>query len=226
MKKLLRIIKRLLDRTIGTPADEFFWRFRHILIDKEWAKSYITPESLNHPHRKLLINTIARYAPLESALEIGCASGPNLYLLAKKFPNANLRGIDISKQAINIGRKWLFEQNIRNVELIHGKADGLEIFADKSIDIVFTDAALIYIGPEKIKGVVREMTRIAKKAIILIEWCSEKPYSYEADHWAYNWELLFKEAGVSAIHITRLSDATWKGEWARRGCIVEALLKA
>lgn len=224
MKKLLRFIKRIADKVFGTKADEFYWRFRHILQDKTWAENYISPDALRHSHRKPLIQTIAHHTPFKKAIEIGCASGPNLILLAEKFPQAEFLGIDISNHAIKVGEKYLKKHSISNVRLRTGNTDAIKKLPDKSFDIVFTDAVLIYIGPEKIKEVVQEMTRVAKKAVIIVEWWSEKPFSYEADHWAYNWKLLFREAGVSTISITRLSDTTWKGEWAKRGCIVEVPL--
>lgn len=224
MKKLLRLIKRIADKVFGTKADEFYWRFRHILQDKTWAENYISPQALHHSHRKLLIQAIARHAPFKSVLEIGCASGPNLILLAEKFPQTELWGIDISNYAITVGKDYIKKHSFSNIHLKTGSAETLKNFPDKSFDIVFTDAVLIYIGPEKIKEVIREMVRVAKYAIILVEWCSEKPHAYEADHWAYNWKMLFVEAGISNVKISRLSDASWKGEWAKRGCVVEVRL--
>ena len=38
MKKLLRLIKRAADKIFVTKADEFFWRYRHIFHDKNWAE--------------------------------------------------------------------------------------------------------------------------------------------------------------------------------------------
>lgn len=78
IKFLLRGLKRVPDKNCGTVIDEIFWRFRSY----EWAKAHLSPESINHPHRNFLIEKIARHVPFESILEVGCASGPNLALLA------------------------------------------------------------------------------------------------------------------------------------------------
>lgn len=224
MRKLLRIAKRIADKLFGTKADEFFWRFRHVLHDKTWAEKYISPDALGHSHRKLLIQTVARHAPFRNALEVGCASGPNLILLAKRFLESEFLGIDISDYAISVGKKYLEKNSISNVRLQTGSAEAIKKLPDKSFDIVFTDAVLIYIGPEKIQAILKEMVRVAKKAIILVEWWSETPHAYEADHWAYNWKKLFEKAGIVSVKITRLTDDSWKGEWAKRGCIVETKL--
>jgi ubiquinone/menaquinone biosynthesis C-methylase UbiE len=190
IKLILRKIKRLAVKFFGSKVDELFWKFRHF-FDKSWAESYISKESINHPHRKILIDTISKYYPFDSALEIGCASGPNLYLLAKKFPEVKLYRIDISKKAIEIGKKKFNEEKISNVILETGNPTNLKRFPNKSIDIIFSDACLIYINPKKINSVVEEMVRIAKKAIILCEQHSNSSDVYYKDHWLYNYKSLF-----------------------------------
>jgi len=121
-------------------------------------------------------------------LEIGCASGPNLYLLAKKFPEIKLYGIDISKKAIEIGKKKFNEEKILNVILETGNPSDLQKFFNKSIDIIFSDACLIYISPKKINSVVEEMVRIAKKAIILCEQHSDNSNSFYNGNWGHNYK--------------------------------------
>ena len=177
-----RYLKYLLS---GTKAIEKEWATRHLREGEkerddwgegsgDWIKGY--QGSQNHPHRPFLVKTISKYNP-SSILEIGCNCGPNLYLLAKKFPDAEIIGIDINPIAVQKGNEWLAQEDISNVELLEGKADELKQFQDKSFDAVFTDAVLIYIGPDKIKDVMKEMIRIARKALILMEW-----HSFEPDH--------------------------------------------
>lgn len=69
---------------LGTRMQEWIWKYRHIYQGSNWAKGYC--ESADHPHRQLLLERILAYAHLESVLEIGCNTGPNLYLLAQKLP--------------------------------------------------------------------------------------------------------------------------------------------
>lgn len=217
MKKMLRQIKRLLDKTFGTIIDEFYWRFR----GKSWAKKYLTPESINHPHRQLLIEHIAIYAPFESALEVGCASGANLYLIAKRFPTVKLYGTDINKRAVYIGREWFATQGI-NCSFSTHKAEDLKQFPDKSIDIIFTDAALIYVGPEKIERVIKEFARVAKKALIFNEWHDESQNSIYNDHWIHNYRTLLKKfTSEDNIRFTKIPQELWGGDWAKYGYIIE-----
>jgi ubiquinone/menaquinone biosynthesis C-methylase UbiE len=97
-----------------------------------------------------------------------------LRLLAKKFPDAEkIIGIDINPMAVKKGNEWLAQEGISNVKLLEGKADELGQFQDRSFDVVFTDAVLIYIGPDKIKDVMKEMVRVSRRALIFVEWYSE-----------------------------------------------------
>jgi len=72
MKSILRKIKRIADRFFGSKTDTLYWKFRHI-FDNSWAESYISPVSINHPHRNVLVDQISKYVPLKNILEIGCA---------------------------------------------------------------------------------------------------------------------------------------------------------
>jgi ubiquinone/menaquinone biosynthesis C-methylase UbiE len=142
------------------------WATRH-LHDENWAEDYW--KSRDDPHRLFLVEKISKYSPIKSVLEIGCASGPNLYLIAEKFPKLDVRGIDISPVAVQKGNKWFRQEGFSNVTLEVGKAQDLKRFADKTFDIVFTDAVLIYISPDEIKQAIKEMLRIGR-VIILNEW--------------------------------------------------------
>ena len=135
---------------------------------ESWVEGY--KESINHPHREYFIEQISECSPFCTVLEIGSNCGPNLYLLAKKFPGVQFYGIDINSEAIEFGKKWFENEGINNIKLSTGFADDLHDFPDKSIDIIFTDAILIYIGPDKIEKVFSEFFRVAKNSIILCEW--------------------------------------------------------
>jgi len=223
-KLVLRKIKRLLDKILGTKTDEFYWRFRH-LLNKRWSENYILQDSINNLHRKFLIDKISTLAPLKNILEIGCASGPNLYLLSKRFPNSKIYGTDISSKAIATGKKWFENKNIKNIFLFTAKAENLKNFPDKSIDVVFTDATLICIGPDKIGKVIKEMLRVVKKAIILIEWHSDLPKSFYNDHWVHNYKLLFnKFISEDNIKFTKIDPGLWGGDWGKLGYIIEVIL--
>lgn len=219
MRKLLRVAKRIANKIFGTKSDAWFWKFRH-LFDRTWSESYISETSLAHPHRKLLIERIAGFSP-ESVLEIGCASGPNLILLARKLPSARLEGMDISASAVRTGERYLRLQGITNVKLGTGTVLDLTRFPDKSFDVVFTDAALIYVDAAHIGHIMAECERIAKKAIVLCEWNTEKARSFLDGHWVHHYAAFFPGRNVNVI---KIPDTIWSGAWTAYGAIVDITL--
>ena len=116
-----------------------------------------------------MVEKICKYAPINSILEVGCASGPNLYHFAEKFPEADVRGIDISPVAVQKGNEFFRKEGFSNVNLEVGRAQDLRRFADKTFDVVFTDAVLIYISPSEIRQTVKEMLRVGR-VVMLNEW--------------------------------------------------------
>ncbi len=176
---------------------------------------------------------ISNFSPFFSILEIGCNCGPNLYLIAKKFPNIEIKGIDINSIAIKYGNELLTKEGISNVKLLVGKADELNQFQDNKFDIVFTDALLIYIGPDKIKKIMQEMFRITRRALILTEWHSENqdkdPYGLGIYHfgcWKRNYVNLLKHfIPKDRIHLTKIPKEIWPDEnWQNLGYIIEIIL--
>jgi ubiquinone/menaquinone biosynthesis C-methylase UbiE len=225
----------------GTEVSEREWATRHLREGErerddwgewcyDWIKGYW--DSQDHPHRPFLIKTISKYKP-SSILEIGCNCGPNLHLLAKKFPDAEIRGIDINPMAVQKGNEWLAQERISNVKLLVGKADELWQFQDKSFDVVFTDAVLIYIGPDKIKEVIREMIRVTRKALILMEWHSFEPERkdpkglgvYEQGIWKRDYVTLLKQfVREEQIHVTKVTEDVWPDKnWKEVGAVIEVL---
>lgn len=212
---------------LGTKLQEWIWSANR-------GKDYVNEgrESISHPHRKFLLDKILYYSPFENILEIGCNAGPNLYLFSKQFPHVKLYGIDINGRAIEEGKKHFKEEGISNVSLAVGRADRLASFADKSIDVVFTDAVLMYVGPDKICGVISEMVRIARKAVIFNEWhhnsINTKRYFYHYGHWVYDYAYLLSSYGsLDSIKTTKIPKEIWgdPGGWEKYGSIIEVELQ-
>ena len=226
-------------RLKGTQTQEEYWAKRHlkkdsdwnyehgVLKDDEWVAGYW--ESRHHQHRPLLIQKLYKYNPFNGLLEIGCNCGPNLYLLAKAMPEVKMQGIDINPRAIQKGRELLAAADINNVNLTIGRADELAQFADKSFDVVFTDAVLIYIGPDKIEKVIKEMLRLSRLAPILLEQHDPDASikgEYRHGKWIRNYIGLMKQfVPEKNIKITRLTAEQWEDrDWQTMGAIIEVRL--
>ena len=214
---------------LGSRIEENKW------ANRDLNKIRTSLNNLTHSHRKLLVEKISRFQPIISILEIGCSYGPNLYCLAKQFPQAELTGIDINPLSIQEGNKLLTKDGILNVKLICGKADELRQFQNQKFDIVLTDALLIFIGPDKIKKVIREMLKITRRALIFVEWHCENPVSdkdpfglgiYHYGCWKRNYINLFNQfVPKERIHLTKIPKELWPSkDWEELGYIIEVLL--
>ncbi len=226
------------EHIVGTRAREREWATRHRRKgddwgkgSKDWIKSYW--DSRNHPHRPLLIEAISKLNP-SSILEIGCNCGPNLWLLAKKFPDAEIRGIDINPVAIQKGNELFAAEGILNVKLSVGKADELKQFRSKSFDVVFTDAVLIYIGRDKIRRITEEMVRVTREGLFLVEWHCFEPEKQDPNglgvryhhFWKRDYIALLKQVvPEEQIHVTKITEALWPDKnWQEVGAIIKVTL--
>ena len=220
-------ILSLKSNILGTKVEERRWSRRKV---EEIKKGF---SNLNHPHRNFLIGEINALYPFSDVLEVGCGYGPNLYLLSKKFPQLKFTGIDINPSSIQEGKKWLLQKGISNIHLFTCKVDRLKQFEDKTFDIVFTDALLIYIGADKINRVLKEMFRISRKALIFLEQdYRHNPEDlsgsgiYRFGHWERHYlDLLKHFTSEKQIQISKIPYNVWPGgDWSKRGYLIRVIL--
>ncbi len=219
--------RHLLELLIGTRVRERGWAARSI-AKGHWNGRY-------HPGKHFLVERIAAFSPVHSILEVDCASGPNLYLLAKRFPQAQIVGIDINQEAIQYGETQLAQEGISNVKLLVGKADELGEFQDRAFDIVFTNALLIYIGPDKIWGVIKEMIRIIRKALVLMELHCFEPNTKDTIGlgihryrlWVRDYVALLRRfVSEEQIRVTKIPEEVWPEEpWKELGAAIEVVTR-
>ena len=177
----------------------------------------------------MLVEKISSFQP-KNILEIGCGYGPNLYWLAKRNPNAKIRGLDINPKIIEEADNFLIAKNLSiiDIKLSVGKAEELNYFEDKSFDIVFTDAVLMYVDSDKIRKVIQEMIRISNKGLILVEWHKEGPDTYNSHigNWTRDYLKLLKQfIPEKQIKITKISKELWPNKnWIKLGYMIEVTL--
>lgn len=226
---------RLGIRLLGTKIEEKYFATRHLRKGgdwggekNDWVRSYW--DSRDHSHRNFLIERICKFSP-SSILEVGSNCGPNLRLLARKFPDAEIIGIDINPKAVQKGNEWIVQEGITNVKLLVGKADELVWhFPKKKFDVVFSDAVMIYIGPDKIKEVIEEMLRVTRKALILLEYHSFNSKSNQLGvyigHWMRDYVALLKEfVPRKKIKVIKMPEELWPDKnWQRYGGLIEVVL--
>ncbi|MBI4333104.1 MAG: class I SAM-dependent methyltransferase [Chloroflexi bacterium] len=200
----------------------------------EWIMGYW--DTRNQGHRPFMIDKISAHYPFSSVLEIGCNCGPNLYMLARKFPGVRLEGVDINEKAVQTGNELLKAEGLSNVKLWAGKADDLSQFSDGSFDITFSDAVLILVGRDKIKKVAREMLRVTRRALVLLERHCFEPQArdpqglgvYRHGYWERDYTALFRQfVPEKSIVITRITKDIWPDpRWQETGAVIEVSLNA
>lgn len=200
--------------------DSSYWLFRPLNDEKRdwnditlnWVEDYW--ESRNHPHRKLIANAVAYTVTLgaENLLEIGCNCGPNIAAIREivNMRDDDFYGIDINADAIKKAKEML-----PAVNWIVGDAMNLP-FPDNSIDTVLTDAVLMYAKPDEIEHIVDEIVRVAKKAVVLLEWEGEKE-KLEDYHWCRDYAKLFAKKGFT-VDARKLTKEEWNTKtWQKHG---------
>tara|TARA_B100001142_G_C14161918_1_gene588802 strand:+ start:163 stop:849 length:687 start_codon:yes stop_codon:yes gene_type:complete len=219
MKKFLRGIKRFLDPFLGKYFDKLIWRFRHRLLTN-WEDGYLDDKCLQHPHRELIVNAISNRGNISSILELGTGSGINLINLSQSFPKIKYTGIDINKKAVEIGRVYLKENNISNIRIDVGDISSIKKLESESIDILITDAVLMYFNPNDLKDLLAEMLRISRKGFILCEQMS--PGGIYADHWRHDYENALNElAGIERYNLKKITNEYWNDDWIKFGYLIE-----
>lgn len=219
MKIILRQIKRFFDFLLGDLSDQFFWKYIH-LLRKDWKDGYLDDDCLKQGHREFLINLISRNNNISKILELGCGDGINLRKIAKKNHNFELLGIDINKFAIETGKSKIKNQNF-NIQLITGNFKDLKKFENNQFDIVFSDAALMYIDDKNITKVLKEAFRISKVKLIICEQHTDKTSFYN-DKWIHNYKKNLKKfVDTRMIETHDIKNSKRTGDWAEFGKIIE-----
>lgn len=195
---------------------EDYWRKRPATdkkkdwnFDGSWLSGYI--DSIDHPHRDLITDVIGKL-PSRSLLEVGCSIGPNLILCNALFKGMKLAGIDVSEVSIKHakGLKYSFDLKVASVMDIP--------FDDDEFDVVLADAVLMYVPPDDIEYAISEMSRVAKKAIVVVDWHDRSRLGVVKNyHWARNYERLLTDQGFKVKKI-KITKKEWPTKtWAKNG---------
>lgn len=198
-----------------TNQHKKWWADRKI----DWQTSYL--DTWNHPHRQLIIWVLKAF-PWISLWEVGCGPGPNLVRITKEIPGRQLGGSDINPDAIALAEKT-FKGGKFHVE----SSEDL-LLSDDAVDVMLSDASLIYIGPTKIQKVLKEMVRVGRNNIVLCEfhgtsWWDRLLFRWKTGYNAYNYEKELKKAGCYDVQMAKIPKEFWDGTpWEKWGYIITA----
>lgn len=148
-----------------------------------------------------VVQDMAEYYKLSDKsklLDVGCAKGFMLYDFKQALPKIQIRGIDISRYAIDNSK-----EEIKNF-LSVGNARDLGEFGNKEFDLVISINTIHNLPPEECKKSLKEIQRVGKKAFITVDaWRNseeeEKMHKWNLTAKTYmhvdDWKVFFREAG-------------------------------
>ena len=113
--------------------------------------------------RHKIIEQIERL-DFDSILEVGCDGKdlPNLEILRQKYPQVTMAGCDNILFATGIHKAKKMNVDLMAVDLNYGLP-----YPEKSFDLIFTSAVLMYV--RDVEKLVEDIPRVARKYIILGE---------------------------------------------------------
>lgn len=208
----------------STKQHKDYWKDRKI----NWSQSYlygIDPVSnkpmWNHPHRDMIVQALKSFNWF-SLWEAGCGPGPNLMKIISVFKDKQVGGSDVSEDAIELARKT-FVGGLFHVESVEDM-----LLSDNSVDVMLTDATLLYIGPRKIDKAIHELVRSARSHLVLCElhsnnWWKRLLYRFKTGYNVYNYRKLLSKHGCYDIRAFKIPKEVWPGEpWQKFGHIIIA----
>jgi SAM-dependent methyltransferase len=155
---LRRSVVRAADSVAPTWRSKRFWRNRQRHEPEILADWWSTRDL---PYRMILAEQVADLDS-RSMLEVGCGVGANLSVIHERLPDVALTGTDINETALAYARERI------PASLIVAAADRLP-FDDNSFDLVATAVVLCCIGPDHIDRAMRELVRVTRSHLLLLE---------------------------------------------------------
>lgn len=201
--------------------DAKYWIERPLTSDKDWiddapnwVESYVI--STNHPHRQLIVDEVEKLGDINKILEIGCNTGANLIRINEVYPKINLVGVDISDRCINKAREYMPNAFFKVCDY------HVLPFPDEYVDLILADAVLMYSNPERIEQAMKEIDRVSKKYVIIVDRDSKSKAGVRNGHiWRRNYALILREMGYS-VKKYKIEPQYWPNSvgWAKYGVVV------
>lgn len=202
-KETVQSVKYWKDRSIDDKDRD--WGYG----TESWVKDYIA--SIAHPHRAKILELLKTFE-WSYLLEVGCCTGPNLHLIREQWPDKALFGIEPNEDAVEAAKLTLSSNTLVQIGDYYSLPFGNEYF-----DVVLADATLMYASDKEIDGVMDELNRVAKKAILIVDRYTEKD-STESHVWSRNYGQLLTDRGYT-VHEFPVTESDWgtSKNWVKYG---------
>ena len=140
------------------------------------------------PHRDRMLEALAKFAPFESILDVGCHVGPMRRRLRESFgPSFQYAGIDINAMAVAHARQ--FAENDRHAVFSVADIRQMDEWPNVAFDLVITTGSLMCIDPVDLPGVLHTLRRLTRRAVICQEyvgtgnWLDGKGWAHAFPDW-------------------------------------------
>jgi len=142
-----------------------------------------------HPHIDKLVSTLKAHKT-HTVLDIGCGSGRNSIALAKE--GFKVKGIDFSKRAIGLAKKWAAQQELPILFQVGDIHKNLP-YPDNSFDAVVAIDSIHYDSSESLTFTLSEISRVLRAKGILFVTLSTKTTNPLVTH------LIFSEEEIKDL---------------------------
>ena len=221
--RLADVLRRLPGKAVfwalayRTGAIKWWWRYRHF-IDGSYRQAPAATDVVD-PHREQLWSLIAPFNP-QSLLDVGCGDGANLALLARKAPAMRLDGVDINPLALGIAEQRVRAEGGSAGGFWYGSAEQLP-FPDGCADLVLSDAVFMYLRPVQAASALREMRRVARRAIVVHTFADDAltESTLVDGNWVHAFVPLLRRAIPEAIVQRSASRLVTSAQWRDFGAV-------
>ncbi len=117
---------------------QFYYRFHSVIYD-------LTRWTFLFGRKRIVTKYLDPNAEANRILEVGCGTGINLHYLHKKYPEAELIGVDISEDMLHKARKK--NRRFRPPAQLMGTFYQADLFPDKHFNLVLFSYSLSMMNP-------------------------------------------------------------------------------
>lgn len=142
-------------------------------LEQLWAgtfgDAYLERNRDTAAHRGPFWRELLAELPVRRVLEVGCNLGGNLVQVAGILPPADVFGIDVNANALQ-----LLRATVPGVNAVRASARELP-FRDDAFDLVLTMGVLIHQPPELLPAVMSEIIRCSRRFVLCGEYYAPEP---------------------------------------------------
>jgi ubiquinone/menaquinone biosynthesis C-methylase UbiE len=145
---------------------DLHWRFERVRV---LVRDRVRVPSLTGTERAELAEEIVDEYPFESLLEIGCGYGQSVEILAGILPEVQFTAIDTNPVRVDMVVELARKRGYSKLTVLEADVTDLSRFGDKSFDVVYSFASLLYVRAEHIERAIAEMLRVCRRKLVLVE---------------------------------------------------------